>query len=308
VNLSYFKTFVYVADLKSFSRAAEVLNLTQPAVSFQIHALEKAYEEVFFDRSSQQIRLTEAGKVFLKHARDILAANDRLVEELGELKDLVRGNLVLGASNIPGEYILPLMLGEFKKLHPQVSVRLDIMDTGEVIAKLLSHELDVGFCGAAQKKVPLVYEHFAIDELVIALPPGHPLTSKRTIKPTDLKKYPMVVREEGSGTRTVFRDALREAGLSESDFTIVLELGSTQAVLSAVMSGVGITPVSVFALRDHVASGSLSFRKVSGLNLKRPLYIAYNEKAAISKAQLAFVEFLRDNKQLVNSLLPQLGK
>lgn len=306
MNLSYFKTFVYVAELESFSRAAEALNLTQPAVSFQIHALEKAYEEVFFDRSSQQIRLTEAGKVFLEHAREILRVNERLVEQLGELRDLVRGSLQLGASNIPGEYILPHMLGEFKKAHPQVSVRLDIMDTGEVISKLLSHQLDIGFCGAAKTKVPIVYEDFSTDELVIAMPVDHPLARKRTVKAEDLKKYPMVAREDGSGTRTVFREALREVGMSESDFTIALELGSTQAVLSAVMSGVGISPISIFALRDHVASGTIAFRRVSDLNLRRPLYIAYNEKAAISKAQVAFIQFLRDNREMVESLLPRL--
>lgn len=293
MNLSYFKTFVQVAELESFSKAADILRLTQPAVSFQVHALEKAYQEVLFDRSAQQIRLTDAGKTFYQYAKRMLELNNELYERLGELKDLVRGELKIGASNVPGEYILPRLAGEFKTIHPQVNIKIDVMDSKEVITRLLAHQLDVGFCGAIQKKVPIIYEELAVDELVIAMRPDHPLASHEYVRLPDFKKYPFVMREEGSGTRFTFREAIEAKGLPENKLSIVLELGSTQAVLSAVAQGAGITPVSIYALLDHVKACSLTYRKVLGLNLKRKLYIAYNEKAPMSKTHSAFLEFIR---------------
>lgn len=296
MNLSYFETFLQVAKLKSFSRAAETLKLTQPAVSFQIHALEKAYQEVFFDRSGQNIKLTEAGEIFFQHAEEILNSNELLVEKLGELRDLVRGKLEIGASNIPGEYILPRLLGDFKRTFPEVTLRLKIFDTREVISRLLSHKINIGFCGAESKKVPLIYEEFAIDELVIAMPPTHPLTNKKNLRLSDIVKHPLVMREEGSGTKKVFLETLDEKGIKEEDLNIAIELGSTQSVLSAVSSGVGITPVSYFAVIDHVDAGTIVSRKVSDLDLSRPLYVAYNEKTPLNKAQVAFLDFIKNRK------------
>lgn len=302
MNLSYLRTFVYVAELESFSKAAEALNLTQPAVSFQIHGLEKAYQEVLFDRSSQQIRLTDAGKIFLKYARDILKLNDALSLEIADLRDLVRGQLFVGASNIPGEYILPHLLGEFKEAHPQVNIKLEVMDTKEVISRLLSHKLDVGFCGAASKRVPIIYEDFATDELVIAMPAGHPLAAKNNLRLNDLKKHRFVMREEGSATRQIFKEAIEARGVLESDLNIALELGSTQAVLSAVAGGIGITPVSVFAINNLTRADSITFGKVADLNLKRKLFIAYNEKSPMSKAQSAFIEHVKSRRDHISTL------
>lgn len=304
MNLSYFATFVQVAKLKSFSRAAEVLRLTQPAVSFQIHALEKAYQEVFFDRSGQSIELTDAGKIFLSYAEEILKLNDKLMDSLSELRDLVRGSIEIGASNIPGEFILPKLMGEFKHQYPDVSLKLSIYDTAEVISKLLTHEINLGFCGAAAKKVPLIYEEFAVDELVIACSAGSHLANKKELSLKDILNNPIVLREEGSGTRKVFLQELERKGRSLEDLNIVLELGSTQAVLSAVSSGIGITPVSYFAVIDHVEAGTIKAFRVKDMNLKRPLYIAYNEKAPFSKAQAAFLEFVRERKEALMNMIP----
>ncbi len=297
MNISYLQTFVTVARLKSFSKAAEQLKLTQPAVSFQIHSLEKEYQEVFFDRSCQSVKLTEAGEIFLKYAQKIVEANEELRAELGELKNLIRGRLEIGASNIPGEYILPGLLGEFKKRYPDVEVKLSIYDSKEVISLLLAHEINIAFCGADVKSVPIVFEQFADDELVIAMHESHHLTSKTKLKLKDLLKNPIILREEGSGTRKVFLEALQAAGYCEKDLNITLELGSTQAVLSAVASGLGIAPVSIYALKNNFAPKSVVYRRVSELDLRRPLYIAYNEKSPFSKAIQAFLEIVREKKR-----------
>jgi DNA-binding transcriptional LysR family regulator len=290
--------------LEKLPSFATQLRLTQPAVSFQIHSLEKEYKEVFFDRSGQSIQLTEAGKLFYEFALKIVELNEELLDRLSELRSLVRGKIEIAASNIPGEYILPIILGEFKKTYPDVEVKLLIHDTQEIISLLLSHEINLGFCGAAAKSVPLTFEEFAEDEIVIAMPPDHPLTQKSSIKAKDIKKFPIIMRERGSGTRKTFLEALSEAGIEEKDLNIVLELGSTQSVVSAVQSGLGIAPVSIYALKDHINSGSLTYRKVSDIRLRRPLYIAYNEKAAFSKAQEALLNLIRERKLEILRMFP----
>lgn len=299
MNISYLKTFVTVAKLKSFSKAAQELRLTQPAVSFQIHSLEKELKESLFDRSGQSISLTEAGEVFLKYAEKIVSLLDEMMDEISELKELVRGRLEIGASNIPGEYILPVFLSEFKMSYPQVEVRLSVYDTRQVISLLLSHDINLGFCGAEAKTVPIVFEEFAEDEIVIAMNNSHPLAEKTLLKLRDIVGTPLIMREVGSGTRKVFLEELKKHGIAEKDLNIVLELGSTQAVISALSSGPGIAPISIYAIRDHHKNGSLTYRRIEGVDLKRPLYIAYNEKAPFSKAQEAFLNLVRERKKEV---------
>lgn len=297
MNISYLKTFVAVAKLKSFSKAAQELRITQPAVSFQIHSLEKEVKEVLFDRSGQNIALTEAGEIFLKYAEQIVELSEKLIDEISELRMLVRGRLEIGASNIPGEYILPVFLSEFKSSYPDVEIRLSVYDTQEVISLLLAHEINLGFCGALAKAVPIIFEEFAYDEIVIAMPPDHPLAGRKNLSLKELTKYPLIMREQGSGTRKVFLEALKKQGLEESDLNIALELGSTQAVLSALSAGNTIAPISIYAVKDAVKNGSLVYKRIENLDLKRPLYIAYNEKAPFSKAQEAFLKLIRDKKE-----------
>ncbi|MDP3012619.1 MAG: LysR family transcriptional regulator, partial [Candidatus Subteraquimicrobiales bacterium] len=152
MNLIYFKTFLIVLEKKSFSGAAKELNLTQPAISFQIQAIEKEYGEMLLDRSSSRIAPTETGKIFAYFAKEILRANEVLKESIDEFKGIVRGKLRIGASNIPGEYILPEILGAFKKSFPDVNLALEIGDTEKVIQRLEDREIDLGFVGDAPRK------------------------------------------------------------------------------------------------------------------------------------------------------------
>lgn len=303
MNISYLKTFVTVAKLKSFSKAAQQLKLTQPAVSFQIHSLEKEIKEILFDRSGQNVTLTEAGEIFLKYAEKIVGFTERMLDEISELRMLIRGKLEIGASNIPGEYILPIFLSEFKQNYPDVEIKLSVHDTHEVISLLLSHEITLGFCGASAKAVPIIFEEFAYDEIVIAMRPSHPAASKKLLSIKDIKEFPIILREEGSGTRKVFLEALSSQGVDEKDLNVILELGSTQAVLSALNIDVAIAPISIFAIKEHLKNGSLTFKRLEGINLKRPLFIAYNEKSPFSKAQEVFLELIRNRKSEVLEFL-----
>ncbi len=289
MNLSYFKTFVSVVEKKSFSQAAKDLNLTQPAVSFQIQALEKTYQETFINRIGPKIKLTEAGKIFLAHAKKILEAEQRLKDELNKLEGKVTGTLTIGASNIPGEYILPRLLGRFKQLHPQLKVELEVSDTSEIVEKLNQHLLDIGFIGSIPEKSNLKIEKFYTDELVLIFPPTHHFAQAKKIALKDILKEPFIIREEGSGTRKNFEKGLKEKGKSLKDLNIVMELGSTQATISAVQAGLGISVISKLALSN--LGKVLKSSRISDLNLKRDLYLAYNEKEALSYSQKEFIRF-----------------
>ncbi len=298
VNLNYYKTFIMVSELGSFSHAAERLGITQPAVSFQIQALEKSYGEVLIDRSGATIKLTEAGEIFLEHATEITETNEALLEALSELRDLVRGTLEIGASNIPGEYVLPRLLGEFKETYPDIRVRLEVADTGDILHRLLTHDLDIGFIGSFPDRTPLKAMRVATDRLVCAMPPNHALASRKKLSLRDLMNYGLVLRETGSGTRRTLEQALAQKERSLEDANVVMELGSTQAVLSAVAGGLGITVVSSFATADHVAAGTILVRDFPDLDLVRDLYVAFNEKTPLSRAQDAFLDFIEERSPL----------
>ncbi|MDI6891733.1 MAG: selenium metabolism-associated LysR family transcriptional regulator [Actinomycetota bacterium] len=291
MNLSYFKTFLTVVEKKSFSGAAKALNLSQPAISFQIQTIEKEYGEILLDRSGSKIVPTEAGKIFSYFAKEILRANDMLGESLDEFRGIVRGRLKIGASTIPGEYVLPRLLGKFKQKFPEVQPTLEISDTKEIIEKLGAHEIDIGFVGAHPKKGTLKVERFAADELILILPPDHSLKSRKRLGFQEIIKEPFILREIGSGTRKTLEGALNGQGLSLEDLNVTMELGSTQAILTAVEGGLGISILSRWA-----AKKALKLKTVRTVPLEtsisRDLYLIYDERRFLSRAQREFIDFV----------------
>ncbi|MCK4777841.1 MAG: LysR family transcriptional regulator, partial [Actinomycetia bacterium] len=198
MDLNYFKTFITVVDRKGFSQAAKLLNLTQPAVSFQVQSLEKHYQITLIDRSSYKFKLTEVGQIFYKTSKKLLDTEKKLSDEVDTYKEKVGGELILGASNIPGEYILPGILGGFKKINPEVKVSLEIGDTAEIIDNIVQHHIDLGFIGSVPDKGNLEYKKFKTDELLLVVPKGHAFL-KKPFTLDDLCSEPFIIREEGSG-------------------------------------------------------------------------------------------------------------
>jgi DNA-binding transcriptional LysR family regulator len=298
MNLNYFKTFTVVVNTGRFSEAAKVLKLTQPAISFQIQALEKQYGETLLERSGGQLGLTPAGEIFLEYARRIVDLNDELERRIERIREDVSGHLSLEASTIPGEYVLPKVIGRFISEYPAVDVSLSISDTTEVIDHILDRKIDIGFTGAlpASKAKRLKFTEFIKDELVIVTPPTYPQAARKQVKIREIMSQPWVLRESGSGTRKTFATALKKAGLSERDLTHKMELASNQAILAAVEAGLGISVISRWAAQSAAKAGAVGMLRISDMDLTRNLYLVYDADKPMSRAEETFIDFVNEIK------------
>lgn len=297
MNLVYYKTYLTVLEKKSFSDTAKELNLSQPAISFQIQAIEREYGEMLLDRSGSKIAPTEVGKIFAYFAKEILRADEILRESINEFKGIVRGKLKIGASNIPGEYILPSILGAFKKKFSEVQLVLEIGDTEEIIQKLEEREIDLGFVGNAPQKEYYEVKKFASDNLVCIVSPNHPLSSKNEASLKEIVKEPFIIREGGSGTRKHLEKILNDNHLSFDGLNIIMELGSTQAIINAVEKGVGISILSDWAAKKAANFGIIKIIPIANLSLPRDFYLFYDQRRFFSRTQKEFVKFALEQVQ-----------
>ncbi len=292
MNISYFKTFIIVVEKGRFSDAAKTLGLSQPAISFQIQALERHFKDTLMERSSGHVILTPTGEVFLKFAKKIIDEYDELHLQIEKMSRDVTGRLVLEASTIPGEYIVPKIIGQFSKRFPIVDVSMTISDSKIVIDHILDRSIDIGFIGALPtKKHPhLKSIDYVADELVVVVPPDHPLGTKKSVRIRESLSQPWVLRESGSGTRKTFTQALEKAGLSEQDLTVGMELSSNQAILSAVEAGLGISILSKWVANKAQEVKTVKVLPVADLDLNRRLYMVYNDERQITRPQEAFIK------------------
>jgi DNA-binding transcriptional LysR family regulator len=291
VELRNLHTFRTVVDKGSFSQAAEELEISQPAVSFQIRALEERLGHRLLDRSGRRIAITEAGEVAYRYAKRLIGLEAELQREMQELGDTVSGRLVLGSSTGPGEVVLPRLLGAFSRLHPEVQVSLVVLDTQSVCERVLDDELEIGFVGAARPQRGLVYEPFMRDELVAIVPTDHPLAERGSIDLDELVRQPMIVQQEGSGVRSVIEAAMRDAGLRDRDLNVTMELGLQQSVKAAVLDGLGLTVISRLAIEREVADGSLVALSLEGPGLAREFSSVRHAGRTSRRVTRAFLEF-----------------
>jgi len=296
MNLAWFKTFIRIAETRSFSQAAQELNLTQPAVSKHITTLETFYGLKLIDRSRRSVILTEAGAALLPFAQKILSAVAEAAQEMDSFLHNVKGTLTIGASTIPGHYVLPRTIRRFREEYPEVNINLEIADTGKIIRRVMEGGLSLGAVGALKPVPTLEAVPFKEDELVLTLPVGHPLARRKAISTAALTGQEFVWRESESGTRDVTEKRLRSAGINPENLRIVAELGSTEAVLAAVEAGLGLSFVSRRAAENRAKNGRLVMRRVQGLPLKRTLYLIYPRNRPLSRPVKAFINFVTENQ------------
>ena len=230
------QVFYSVARHLSFTKAAEALHMTQPAVTFQVRQLEEQFNTRLFDRTHNRINLTEAGDRVYHYAKQIFELYSRMEGEVRELTGEVSGVVILGASTTIAEYMLPSLLGAFKRKFPDVVIRLRVSNTDGIVAMVEDNEIDLGVVEAPVSNKSLVVEVCRIDTLVAVLPPEHELAGRASLPVADVLKYPFIAREEGSGTREVTFDYLRGAGLEPADLPLVMELGSPDSIKGATKS------------------------------------------------------------------------
>ncbi len=260
------QVFHTVARLLSFTKAAETLHMTQPAVTFQVRQLEEYFNTRLFDRTHNRINLTEAGKLVYRYAGNILEQYHEMDNAVRELTGEIRGVLVLGASTTIAEYMLPSLLGDFKKMYPDVNIRLKVSNSEGVVSMVENNVIDLGVVESPVQNKNLVVETCRKDQLVVVTPPSHPLAKKERVEVKDILGYPYICREEGSGTREVILNYLAENGIQPSDLNVVMELGSSEAIKGAVEAGMGISILSIATLDKEFKLGTLV-----GIPLNPPL-------------------------------------
>lgn len=293
MNLDYIRTYLAIVKTGSFSEAARELSLSQPAVSFQIRRLEQELGISLIDRNQKTLTMTEAGKRLLKFAESVRKEHDNLLYDLERLREGIEGDLIIGASTIPGEYLLPPLLGEFKMLHPAIKAEIIVTDSLRVINCVNDHTYEVGFCGIKPEEKELDYFIVGQDKITLIVPPGHQFAQRGKISFMELQGEPLIIRERTSGTQRSLEALLTERGLSTSGLTHHLVLGTTQAIVSAVESGMGIAFISDLAIRKSTALGLVKQVAIDDLHLSRDFYCVYHKKHATTRLLEEFISFIR---------------
>ena len=298
IDFRHLETFCRVASLKGFSKAAEDLFLTQPTVSGHILSLEQSLSLRLFDRTSKEVRLTKAGEVLLKYASRILSSRRDLLNALSEFSEGIRGELFLGASTIPGEYILPRLIGDFKKEHPHFILSLKIADTKEIVQDVLQAEVEFGMIGAKLDHPSLHFEKYETDEIIAAAPSDHPLARRNRVDVEELLREPWILREEGSGTQMAVEKALRKKGRSLRQFNVVMKMGSTSSVKQGLNAKLGLAFISERAIEDELSRDILSRVRVEGIDsMSRQIYIVFHRGRTLSPIGTEFLRFLKNRKE-----------
>lgn len=251
------QVFYTVARLLSFTKAAEELHMTQPAVTFQVRQLEEQYNTRLFDRTHNRISLTEAGATVYECGARIFEIYAEMDNAVRELTGDISGVLILGASTTIAEYMLPVLLGDFKAEYPDVNVRLKVANTDGIVSQVENNEIDLGVVEAPVTNKNLVVEECSTDQLVVIVPPGHELANEEVVPLKTLVDYPFICREEGSGTREVMLERMQKAGLGATDLNVSMELGSLESIKGAVEAGMGISVISSATVQKEIKLGTL---------------------------------------------------
>ncbi len=286
------KVFITVADKKNFSKAAKSLNLTQPAISFQIQTLEQYYQTKLFDRVNRHVKLTEAGELLLEYALSMSDLQSELERKMQQLTGHVKGTLAIGASRTVGEYVLPYVICKFKEDYPDVDVTLEIYNTKQVEENIMNRYLDIGLVESEIKNSELFFQDILSDELVLVVPSNHRWADKNEVDIQDIKDEPFIIREPGSGSRLVFEQALIDEEVDIEDLNIIMEIGNITSIKSAIINGLGVSIMSKWAVRDLENAGVASTVKIKQLKLNRPFSIILNQANFESEACSKFIRYL----------------
>jgi DNA-binding transcriptional LysR family regulator len=287
------KVFCTVAETRSFSKASEIIHLTQPAVSLQIQALEEIFETKLFDRSSNTVTLTPAGEVLYKYAKDILNLYASAERAIGGLTGLVKGSITVGASTTIGNYLLPPVIAEFRKSHPKIKIHLLVGNTKRIVELLKGGIIDLGLVEGDVSKYKLTMEKLISDELTLIISSKHPWAKLTEVSMIEILKVPFVFREEGSGTRQVIESYFQKGGLSAQSMNISSILGSNEAIKEAVESGIGVSILSRWAVRKELRYGTLKALKFKEFPMTRDFSLLFNRNSVSTYSVDTFLSFLK---------------
>jgi len=286
------QVFHTVARLLSFTKAAETLHMTQPAVTFQVRQLEEHFNTRLFDRTHNRINLTEAGKQVFNYADKIFILYAEMNNAVREVTGEVSGALIIGASTTIAEYMLPALLGDFKAKYPDVTVHLKVSNTDGIVHMVENNDIDLGVVEAPVSNKNLVVEVCRMDELVGIVSPQHPLADAEKVSLSEVVKHPFICREEGSGTREVFAEHMHDNDINKSEINVCMELGSPEAVKGAVEAGMGISVTSRATIIKELKLGTLVELRLDP-PLERPFSFVHQKQKFRHRAMDELLEFAR---------------
>lgn len=301
LELYELNVFVQAAETLSFTAAAERLHISQPAVSMQVSNLEKRLNTVLFDRSSRNIRLTEAAEVLLPLAREILNFGTHIEETMASLYDTLKGRLEVACSTSAGKYILPHLVARFHQQHPDVRVTVGICSPEAAIERVCDGRSQLGILSSEANCKDIEYRPFFDDRVVLIVPRQHPWADRESITPQELVGQPFIMRENTAGTYRVMQAGLLEHNIRIHDLNTVMELGNAEAIESSVEAGIGIAFVSRLVARRFIEAGYVAEVPVEGLDLRRRLHMICHSRRAQTRVQAAFWDFVHssENKTLL---------
>lgn len=292
MELKYIEIFCTVVELKSFSKAAQALHLTQPTISVHIKALEDEFSTKLLDRLGRTILPTPDGEILYRYAKEIVTLKENARRAMERVTGTVSGKLIIGASTIPGEYVLPQVLARFKKAYPDVIPTLRIADSNDIYASVLGGEVDLGVVGSAVKDKNIVTRKYLGDEIVLAAPSTYKAS---ILQKDDFRTVPLLVREKGSGSRSSIEEQLGRIGLTLDTLNIIAEIGSSQALIQAVKAGMGLAFTSRRSIQDEIERGTLKAVKVKGILIQRNFYVLTHRLRFNSLICRSFLEFLSES-------------
>ena len=292
MDIHVLELFCRIVESGSFSKAANAAYLTQPTVSGHIKKLEGEVGVRLLDRLGHRSTPTKAGDLLYRYAKRIMALRQEAQQAMDELKGGLKGELILGASSVPGGYLLPPIIGRFRAQYPDISVILKVSDSKEIIEAVIDGAYEVGAVGAQFDDGRIEYRKFAEDEMVLVVPPDHPWVSRSSVKVKELPSQPFLIRERGSGTRKIMEQALEQHNLSMGAFRVIGEMGSNEAIRQAVKTGGGIAIISKLAVASDIKHRELNAIPVAGLKLTREFYLITHRHRSLSPICNAFLKFV----------------
>jgi len=294
IDLRKLEVFLKVYETRSFSKASKELYLTQPTITLHIKDLEESLGVTLLNRNTRKVVPSKAGRVVYEYGKEIVKLLKEMKKELEAYKEEKRKVIEIGGSTIPGQYIFPKLIKDFREENPEVSVFLKVGDSKEITERVIKGDLDLGMVGAVYKNKELVYVPCYEDEIVLIAPSEFP---KDKISLEELYDIPLIKREEGSGTWKNAIENLQNKGLDILKLKIIGEMGSTEAVKEAVKFGLGCGFVSSFAIELEKKLGLLKIIEIENVLIKRKFYLIYSRIRKLTSSEEKFIKFVK--KQLI---------
>jgi LysR family transcriptional regulator, low CO2-responsive transcriptional regulator len=294
MNLKRLEVFLAVAESGSFSRGAEATFITQSTVSQHISALEQELGIRLLDRTGKGAMPTEAGKIILSHARRIVAEMRSIPPAINRFKGLEDVSLTVGASNIPGDYMIPEALPSLLQRFPKLAITVLQGDSRDVLEKISREEVEIGVVGSRYSDDAYTFTPLGRDRIILVTGQGHPWYGRDSVPLEELRGVPIISREQGSGTGKTVKDALSAAGVEPESLKVKVNLGSNEGVKHAVKSGIGVSFISEISVRSELERGELSKLKIPGLEITRQFYLTWRAGRELSPAATAFANAMME--------------